>query len=274
MGKVLSADGTKIAYSVVGDGPPLIMVDGALSHRGFGPSQPLGKLLAPHFTFYSYDRRGRGETGDGETPWSIEREIEDIDALLQLAGGSAYLYGISCGAALALEAAERLEGFTRLALYEAPFLVEADSHPGRPDDLIEQIDAMVAAGHPGEALKTFLRVIGWPGFLVTMMVFTPAWKKVVAIAPTLPNDLRIVGDNASGKPLPTTRWMNVKMPSLVMNGGKSPGYLHTGMRSLAGLLGSEYVSIPGQTHIIKPDALAPVLIDFFSRAQRTAGPIA
>lgn len=263
MSRVVSADGTPIAYSVVGDGPPLIMVDGALSHRGFGPSQPLGRLLGKHFTFFSYDRRGRGETGDGRTPWSVEREIEDIEALLEEAGGEAYLYGISCGAALALEAANRLSGFTRLALYEAPFLVD-DTHPGRPDDYIEQIDAMVAAGHPGEALKTFLRTIGWPGFLVTMMMFTPAWRKVVAIAPTIPNDLRIVGDLASGKPLPTDRWTSVTMPTLVMNGGKSPDYLHTGMRALAEVLNAEYHSIPGQTHIVKPEAIAPVLVDFFT----------
>src|ERR1700752_2671894 len=115
---VTSKDGTMIAYSQVGQGPTLILVDGALCYRQFGPSQDLAAKLASHFTVITYDRRGRGESGDTR-PYAVEREVEDLDALIQAAGGSAFVVGISSGAALALEAANRGLAITKLALYEA-----------------------------------------------------------------------------------------------------------------------------------------------------------
>lgn len=120
MPRTLSQDGTPIAYQQAGRGPSLILVDGALCYRASGPSGPLAALLTPHFTVYTYDRRGRGESGD-TAPYAVEREVEDLRAILSEAGGSAFVYGISSGAALALEAASRLAGIRRLALYEAPF---------------------------------------------------------------------------------------------------------------------------------------------------------
>src|SRR6516225_9646514 len=129
--KVHSKDGTEIAYEQVGQGQPVILVDGALCSRQLGPMGPLAALLAPHFTVFKYDRRGRGDSGDTQ-PYAVEREIEDIEALIKEAGGSAYVYGISSGAGLALEAAAQLPGITKLALYEPPFMVD-DTHPPVPN---------------------------------------------------------------------------------------------------------------------------------------------
>src|SRR5512142_2438936 len=125
MAKVTSKDGTQIAYDKKGQGPALILIDGALCYRGFGPMPGLAELLNPHFTVYTYDRRGRGESSNGK-PYALDREIEDIDALIQAAGGTAYLYGISSGACLALEAALKLGSkVAKLAMYEPPY--NADS---------------------------------------------------------------------------------------------------------------------------------------------------
>ena len=132
MPSVFSKDGTRIAFDREGQGPPLILVDGAMCYRDSGPARPLAKLLKPQFTVITYDRRGRGESTD-TAPYSVEREVEDIDALIQEAGGSAYVYGISSGAALAMEAGTRLPGIRKLALYEAPFIVDA-THSPLPDN--------------------------------------------------------------------------------------------------------------------------------------------
>src|SRR5512143_3755398 len=119
--KVTSKDGTKIAYETQGQGPALILVDGALCYRGFGPMPGLAQLLMPYFTVYTYDRRGRGESGN-TAPYALDREIEDIDALIREAGGKAYVYGISSGACLALEAALKLgKEVAKLAMYEPPY---------------------------------------------------------------------------------------------------------------------------------------------------------
>ncbi len=164
MSKVISSDGTAIAFDRAGDGPPVILVDGALCHRGFGPAKPLAQRLVPHFTVVTYDRRGRGESGDTR-PYSVEREVDDIEALVKEAGGSAHLYGISSGAALALEAATRLSNVEKLALYEAPFVVD-DTTPPRPDDLVAHMDALIAADRRSEALRLFMRIVGTPAFFI------------------------------------------------------------------------------------------------------------
>lgn len=257
-----SRDGTRIAYERTGDGEPVILVDGALCHRAFGPSRPLARQLAPHFTVFTYDRRGRGGSGDTQ-PYEVEREVEDLAALINEAGGSAYLYGISSGAALALEAAARLDGVRKLALFEAPFVVDA-SHPPRPDDYLPRMEAMIAADRRSEAVRTFMKTVGTPGFAVAMMRLLPVWSKLKAVAHTLPYDFRVLGDTGSGKPLPPERWSSVKAPTLVMDGGKSPAWMRTAMRELAGVLpDARYRTLAGQTHLLKPEAVAPVLVDFF-----------
>jgi alpha-beta hydrolase superfamily lysophospholipase len=269
MGTVTSADGTTIGYDRTGSGPPVILVDGALCHRRFGPAGPLAAKLAGQFTVYTYDRRGRSGSGD-TPPYAVEREVDDIAALVAAAGGSAYLYGISSGAALALAAAARLDGIQKLAVYEAPFIVD-DSHPPRPDDYLPRMDALIAAGRRSAAVGMFLRTVGTPAVAVAVMRLTPVWRKLTAVAHTLPYDLRVLGDTGSGRPLPERRWATATMPALVMDGGKSPAYLRNAMRALAGVLpDARYHTLPRQTHLLKPEAVAPVLAEFFAGSRQTA----
>ncbi|MET9631495.1 alpha/beta hydrolase [Lentzea sp. NPDC006480] len=268
-----SADGTEIAYSITGSGPALILVDGAMCHRMFGPSTELASVLDKNFTVYTYDRRGRGETGDGATPWTPEHEIEDLDAVIGEAGGSAFVFGVSSGAVLALDAATKLPSITRLAVYEVPMVVD-DTYQPRPADIVQQMNDMLARGDRSGMLSTFMKMVGVPGIGLAIMKLTPVWKKLKLVAHTLPWDLRILGDDGRGSSLPADRW-NIKVPTLVMNGGKSPDYLRNTMKNVAEVLGDvEYQELPGQTHMLKSSAAAPVLVEFFSRAQRTAGPMA
>jgi pimeloyl-ACP methyl ester carboxylesterase len=263
MERTLSKDGTPIAFERSGRGPALVLVDGALCYRASGPSGPLAEQLAEHFTVYRYDRRGRGDSGD-RGPYTVEREVDDLDALITEAGGSAFVYGISSGAALALEAAHRALPIRRLALYEAPFIVD-DTRPPIPEDFQEQLDRAIAARRPGDAVKLFMRLVGVPGFFIAVMRFLPMWSKLTAVAHTLRYDITLVRDHERGKPYPPARWACATVPTLVMDGGKSPAWMRNAMRSLAEVLPrATYRTLEGQTHLIKPKAHVPPLVEFFN----------
>ena len=260
-GTAVSKDGTPIAFDRIGNGPPVILVDGALCYRGMGQSGQLAELLAPYFTVFTYDRRGRGGSGD-TAPYAVEREVEDIAALLSEAGSAAFLWGISSGAVLALEAANRLKAIKKLALYEAPFIVD-DSRSTTERDWAKIAEA-VAANRRSEAVKLFLKSVDVPAFFISVMPLMPMWPKLKAIAHTLLYDGAIVGDNQRGKPLPGGRWASVTVPALVMDGGKSPEWMHHGNRSLASALpNARYQTLEGQTHMLKPKGHAPILLEFF-----------
>jgi pimeloyl-ACP methyl ester carboxylesterase len=263
MSKVTSKDGTSIAFDKIGQGPAIILVDGALCYRASGPNGPLAKLLAPHFTVFTYDRRGRGESGD-TAPYAVEREIEDLDALINAAGGSVDVYGISSGAALALEAANRGFAIKKLVLYEAPFVVD-DSRAPISEDYVAQMNKLIAADRRGDAVKLFMgKGVGLPAFVVAMMRFMPAWSTLKAVAHTLPYDTALTADKQRGQPLPANRWTAVTMPTLVMDGGKSPTWMRNAMKSLANILpNAKLRTLEGQTHMVKPEILAPVLAEFF-----------
>src|SRR4051794_34864468 len=266
---VRSADGTAIAYETTGEGPPLILVDGALCHRDSGPSRPLAEQLSGSFTVFTYDRRGRGESGD-TAPYGVEREVEDIQALIEAAGGSANVYGISSGAALALEAARRERAIDKLALYEAPFIVDG-SRPPVVADYLPQLERLIAADRRGDAVKLFMRQVGVPGIFIALMRFMPAWSKLKAVAPTLRYDARVMGDTQRGRSLPVGRWSSVTTPTLVIAGGKSDEWMHNGMRELTGLLpNAEHRTLEGQNHMVKPKALAPLLAEFFTAPDRVS----
>ena len=264
---VVSTDGTRIAFQRQGSGPALILVDGAMCHRGMGPNGALADLLASRFTVYTYDRRGRGESGD-TAPYTVEREIDDLRALVKEAGGSVYLYGISSGGALALEATEAGLPVRRLALYELPYVVDR-SRPIIPADYESTLDAHVAAGERGKAVALFMRTgVGLPGIVVALMRLLPAWPKLKAVAHTLPYDTSYTAALQRGKPLPAERWAGVGVPVTVIAGSKSPAWMQTAMRALASALkGATHTTLPGQTHIVKPAALAPVLRDFFDQEE-------
>lgn len=263
MSQVRSHDGTSIAFERSGSGFPIILVDGALCYRDSGPMRPLSELLARHFTVYIYDRRGRGQSGD-TAPYAVEREVEDIAALLAEAGGEAHLYGSSSGALLALEAASRLPGVRRLAMYEAPLIVD-DTHAPRPDDFVARMDDLVAEGRMSDAVKMFMKTVGVPGFVIAVMRLLPVWRKLSGVAHTLPYDFRVLGDTGRGRPLPAGRWKGATGPALAIDGGKSEVWMRNGMRALAGVLpNASYRTLEGQNHVVKPAALAPVLVEFFS----------
>lgn len=262
---VTSKDGTKIAYTKQGSGPAVILVDGALTYRQMGPNGALAKELARDFTVYTYDRRGRGESPETQ-PWSYQREIEDLDALIDLAGGEALLYGISSGGALALEATRQLgKKVKKLAVFEIPFVVD-DSRPPVPDDYLEHMQQLVAENKRGAVIKYFMtKGVNLPPMMVALFPVLPGWPKMKAIAHTLPYDVAMVVDYEHGKPLPPKQWASITQPVLVIDGGKSPQPMRNAMHALADVLHSEYKTLPGQTHIVKAAAIGPVIATFFKQ---------
>ncbi|GLY32207.1 alpha/beta hydrolase [Kineosporia sp. NBRC 101731] len=267
MSTVVSADGTPIAYSHTGSGPALVLVDGAFGHRAFGPNPALAALLAADFTVWTYDRRGRGGSGN-QLPFAPEREYEDLSAVVKEAGGQACVYGISSGAALVLDAVAHGVPATRVAVFEAPFLVD-DSRPPVPADHQEQLSALLAQDKRGAVVSWFMRRgVGLSAPLVAFMHLLPAWPKLKRLAHTAPYDLAHLGTAAYGQPLDPSRWAGLRVPTLVIDGGKSPASMRTAMAALAQALpDAAYETLPGQMHIVKPAVLAPVLTRFFVKGE-------
>jgi pimeloyl-ACP methyl ester carboxylesterase len=263
MDTVRSADGTTIAFTRAGQGPPLILVDGALCSRQFGPMPGLAGQLARDFTVYTYDRRGRGESGD-TAPYSPDLEVDDLEALAEQAGDAVYVHGTSSGAALALAAAKRIPAIAKLSVYEPPFIVD-DTRTALPDDFLPRLTSLVSAGRRGDAVKMFMSFVGTPAIFTTVMPLTPVWGKLKAVAPTLVYDITIVADHQRGTPFTAGDWADVKAPTLVAAGGKSPAWMANATRALADALpDSTYRTLPGQNHMVKAQAIAPVLTSFFN----------
>lgn len=261
-GTVTSKDGTSIAFDRTGTGPGLILVGGALSERSAWA--PVAGLLAPHFTVVAYDRRGRGDSGD-TAPYAVEREVEDIEALIDDVGGTAFVHGQSSGAVLSLEAAARLpDKVQKLSLYEPPFIID-DSRPPPPEGFAEHIAELLAADSRAEAVEYWMiDVVGAPAEMVAEMKTAPMWPALEAVAHTLPYDIAVLGENMSGNLLPAERWAAMTAPVLVMDGGASPGWIRHTAETLADALPyGEHRSLLGQTHSAAPDVLAPELEQFF-----------
>ncbi len=263
MAPVKSKDGTEIAYGKQGHGPAVILVDGALCYRGFGPMPHLAELLAPHFTVYTYDRRGRGESSNGK-PFAVEREVEDIAALVDEAGGNAFLYGISSGACLALEAALKLGKQTaKLAMYEPPY----NSQKGALQQWREyrqELNKVLSEGRRGDAVVLFMKLVGTPADAVEGMRKSPMWPMFEAVAPTLAFDAAELGDD---RVPPLERAARVSVPTLVMDGGANLTFLpfmHETVTALAEAIPhAQLCTLEGQTHDVKAEVLAPALVDFF-----------
>ena len=263
MPTVTSKDGTKIAYETKGKGPALILVDGALCYRGFGPMQHLSELLEPDFTVYIFDRRGRGESGDTK-PYSVEREVEDLAALIEAAGGTAYVYGISSGACLVLEAAARLgKQMSKIALYEPPY--NADSPAvAQWKDYRRQLHEALSQGQRGEAVILFMNLVGTPAEAVEGMRHAPVWPMFEAVAPTLEYDAADIGE--ARKP-PVERVAKISVPTLLMDGGANlqmMPFMHASASALAKAIPhAQQRTLEGQTHDVKAEVIAPVLVEFF-----------
>jgi pimeloyl-ACP methyl ester carboxylesterase len=264
MQKVTSRDGTQIAFDQIGTGQPLILVAGAFGHRKFAGFSELVTLLSSDFTIITYDRRGRGDSGDTQ-PYAVAHEIEDIEALIDHVGGSAFVYGASSGAILALEAANQLpHKVKKLALYDLPFIVN-DSRAPLPADFVDKMKAAVAEGRRGDAIDIIMTdVLQLPTDALAAMREDPNWPDMLKVAHTLVYDGLIQRDFMAGKPLPRDRWTAVTCPTLVMNGENSEPFFRDGGQALVPLLAhAQYRTLKGQNHNVSMQALAPILKEFF-----------
>jgi pimeloyl-ACP methyl ester carboxylesterase len=260
---VTSKDGTTIAFDQSGQGPAVILVDGALQYRAFdqGMAQ-LADLLAQHFTVIHYDRRGRGDSTDTQ-PYALEREIEDIEALIDEADGSAFVYGISSGAALAMEAAIELGGkIKKLAMYEAPYNDDAVARQAWKE-YRRQLKELVAAGRRGDAVGLFMMLLGMPADQLEGMRQHPMWPLWEAVGHTLAYDAAAMGEDAS---IPRERADSVTIPTLVMDGGAGewPSMHETAMTLAKAIPNAQHRTLEGQTHEVAAEAIAPLLVEFFS----------
>lgn len=261
MGTVISKDGTTIAFDKTGEGPALILVSGAFMHRAMNPGEAqLAELLAPNFTVYYYDRRGRGESTN-TLPFAVDREIEDIEALIDTAGGSAYIYGISSGAALAMEATIKLNGkIKKLAMYEAPYKSDDEARQVWKE-YRKELKELLAAGRKGDAVALFLRLVGMPNEQIEAMRPEPWWFAFEAVAPTLPYDADALGEDRIA---PTTKAARVTVPALVIAGGASDDFFRETATALSNAMpNGQQRTLDGQHHDVAPEAIAPVLKEFF-----------
>jgi pimeloyl-ACP methyl ester carboxylesterase len=264
MQKVTSKDGTTIAFDQSGTGPALVLVGGAFEQRAMDSETAhlaALPLLAQHFTVFHYDRRGRGDSTDTQ-PYAVEREIEDIEALINEAGGSAFLFGLSSGAALAFEAALALGSkVKKLAMYEAPYNSD-DTARHAWMDYRKQLTELLAADRRGDAVALFMMLVGMPADHVPGMRLHPLWPMFEAVAPTLAYDAAALGDDAS---VPTERAASVAVPALIMDGGASYPFMHITATALANAMPhAQHRTLEGQTHEVAAEAIAPILVEFFN----------
>jgi pimeloyl-ACP methyl ester carboxylesterase len=262
MNVVTASDGTTIAFDRSGTGPPVIVVGGALSDRSGGA--PLAALLAPHLTVLTYDRRGRGDSGD-TLPYAVEREVEDLGALIADAGGSASVFGHSSGAMLALQGAALGLPIAKLALYEPPFILD-DSRPPAPSDFVTRLAELASSARPGDAVEYFMATgPGVPPDAIAEMRQAPSWPAMEAVAHTLTYDGMVMGDTMSGSPAPIRRFASVTVPTLVIDGGASPAWARNAVQAIVDVLpDARRRTLEGQTHAADPGVLAPVLEEFFA----------
>jgi len=257
MRTVHSADGTKIAFDQTGQGPPVILIVGAFNDRSTGA--PLAEALESQLTVLNYDRRGRGASGDTQ-PYAVGREIEDLDALIRQAGGAARVFGYSSGAHLALAAAAYGLNITKLALYDAPFIV-GDDVPRPPKDIAVQLAKLISSNRRGDAVELYqTRLVGIPEQVVVQLRHAPFRPALEAIAHTLVYDATLIGDLR----LPMAQLRSIQAPTLAIYGSESPALMGPAAKALAEALPDCHVrALDGQSHDIVPMALAPVLLEFF-----------
>jgi pimeloyl-ACP methyl ester carboxylesterase len=258
MQTITSADGTPLAVESEGTGPAVVLIGGAFNDRSTVAG--LAAALAPYFTTHRYDRRGRGDSGD-TPPYAVEREVEDLAAVIEHAGGHAHVFGHSSGAVLALEAAARGVAIDRVVAYEPPYVVGDREAPGA--DLLDRLRALLAAGRRGDAAALFLtESVGLPPFVVDGMRGSAEWAWMEAFADSLPADVALCGP---GQALPTTRLAAVGVPTLVLDGGESPAWMRSAARAVAAAVpGAAGETVPGEDHGVlhHPEALVPVLRRF------------
>jgi pimeloyl-ACP methyl ester carboxylesterase len=251
MDTVQSADGTTIAFDRTGTGPALVLVVGAFCDRS--ATKSLASGLGPAFTAYEYDRRGRGDSGEAG-PYSIQREVEDLAAVIDAAGGSAFAFGHSSGGALVLEAAARGVPIRRLAVYEPPYT------DGPSTEFAARLAELAATGRGSDAAEAFLGLMGTPAGVLQQMKAGPYWAHMEAFAPTLAYDVRLCNDGTA----PVDRLAKISAPTLALTGGASPAWAQAGAHTIAAAVpGGQALVLDGQGHGVADDVLIPVLTEFF-----------
>ena len=261
MNKATSKDGTPIAFDRSGKGPAVILVGGAFQYRAIDSrTAHLAALLAQNFTVFHYDRRGRGDSGDTQ-PYAVAREIEDLEAVMREAGGSAFVFGMSSGAVLSLEAAAHDLKIKKLALYEPPFNSGDNIARQAAENYTKQLTSLLAEGRRGDAVSLAMTTFGAPAEAVAGMRQTPVWSLFEAVAPTLAYDNTIMGDGS----VPVKLLASVTVPTLVLDGGASPAFMQNAAQAVADALpNAQHRTLEGQTHDVAPEILAPVLEEFFA----------
>src|SRR5579871_1889351 len=262
---VHSKDGTTIAWETIGQGPVVIMVNGAFGYRAFKGEWDLATLLSSDFTVCLYDRRGRGQSTD-TLPYAVEREIEDLEALLDQVCGSASVYGLSSGAALALLAAAALGSLkiTKVALYEPPYVGGDDQAKDEFAQEKQRITELLRQGKRGDATAFYIRSMGIPPERMEDLRTSAEWNMMEGVEHTLAYDYAVVGD--ATVPLALAR--KAMMPALVMDGEKSLPFMHQAAETLGKAMPQAVrKTLKDQTHSVSAAVLAPVLKEFFEREQ-------
>ena len=261
----ISSDGTRLAYEVTGEGPPLVYVTGAICHRTFRPIRQGASVLSQSFQVLSYDRRGRGDSTD-TAPWSLDREVEDLEALIDTTGGRAFLYGHSSGAVLALHAAHRLAPKVQGAvLYDASWAAD-QADAARYAHVCAVVEALLDQGRGGAAIKRFLVGIGMPRLFTALLPFMPGWRRLVALAPTLRYDMSL-----TAAPPPLDVAAMVRVPTHVMVGERSPEEMHRVANALsASIPGATRETLAGQDHMVSEKVLLPRLVRHLRPSEETA----
>jgi pimeloyl-ACP methyl ester carboxylesterase len=258
MEKIQSKDGTTIAFDQLGEGPPIILVAGASCDRGV--NAPIAEALAPHFTVLSYDRRGRGDSDD-TPPFAVAREVEDIAALVDAAGGAATVLGFSSGAALAAEAAASGLPIDRLVMWEPPFSTDPGG-PARAKAYADRLTELLAADRRGDALAHFMTQVGLPEEAIAEVRQSPYWQQGLSLAPTLAYDAAILGDST----IPAARYREIGVPTLVLSGTASPEFLRQAAAGTARAIpGARHAELAGQDHHVAGKSIAPVVAAFAGR---------
>lgn len=254
-----SRDGTRIAYESVGSGPPLVYVTGAVCHRTFAPIRQGAKIMSTEFRTTTYDRRGRGDSGDGDN-WSLDREVDDLEAVIDAIGGRALLYGHSSGAVLAMHAAQRLAPKVEaVLLYDGSWVADAEG-AARYAELREEIDDLLDRGRGSVAVTRFLVGIGMPKMFARMLPIMPGWRKLVALAPTLRYDMSL-----TAAPPPLDIAAQIAVPVHVMVGARSPEELHRVGDALASAIpGATHEVLEGQDHMVSDKVLLPILVRYLA----------
>jgi pimeloyl-ACP methyl ester carboxylesterase len=263
MDMVTSRDGTQIAFDRLGEGPPVILVCGAMCDRAL--MHPTAEELAKHFTVFNYDRRGRGDSGD-TAPYAVEREVEDIGALIVEAGGAASVYGHSSGAVLVLHAAAHALPIVKIVLHDPPYTPEGDEAARRVSrEYGENLEAMLSEDRRGDAVELFMRMVGMPQEMVEGMRHSPRWADLEAVAPTLAYDSKIMGDIGRDGTIPVDQASRVTVPALVLTGGADyPWMIDVGRRLADVMPKGQHCVLEGQEHAVPPEVLVPVLAEFYA----------